>query len=197
MKTPGNGNSRDSISSKNTRRIIKKMREREKSESYYYDLIWINSSVTGIKVQRSTCNYLLSQLKPWESLPIRIRKMIADDILDFMSGQTLPVQKDVENEINAHPIVILYINGTMPPESDQQHAEEAQEIMQRKSDIEQLRIRTANELQFVRENMEAQKERFWNDETPTMPKRESLQIRPYSESFYRSYLGIDGEKDER
>lgn len=196
MKTPDSHADNGNSAIEKKQQIIKTIHESKKSSSDIYHLIWMNSNVTGVKVNKSTCNALLSYLKLWRDLPLRIRERIIDDITDFMNNDCLPSEKQVEDRIKAHPTVIMYLAGTLPPESDHQYRKELEERKKRESDINHLRIRTYNELKFIRENIDEQEKRFWNDETPTTPRRWDLKLKPYSESFYLSYLGIEGEEDD-
>ncbi len=196
MNTPGinTGNGNDPHEEK--LKIIKTIKESKKSSSDIYQLIWMNSNVTGVKVNRTTCGALLSHLQTWKDLPARIRELILDDIANYMGNDCLPMQGDVEKQIAEHPTVILYLEGTLPPESDHQYRTEAEERRKRASDIAMLRIRTVNEVKYVESRMKVDEVPQWDEETPTTPRHEDLQLRPYSESFYQSYLGLKGEDDD-
>lgn len=196
MKVPGINTDNGNSANEKKRQIIKTINESKKSTSDIYRLIWMNSNVSGVKVNRSTCGVLLSHLKPWIDLPLRIRERIYEDITNFMGNDCLPLQAEVERRIAAHPIVMLYLQGTLPPESADQYRKEEEERRKRKSDIEKLRIRTGNEIRFIEGRMKDDEAPIWDNEKPTAPGQVDLKLKPYSESFYRSYLGIEVEDDD-
>ncbi len=119
------------------------------SASSIYDLVYMNSAITGANVSRQTCVALLEQMEEWNFLPLRLRNSIMEDILAIMTEQTLPPYEAVWEKIHNHPLYVRYRSGEMPAVSVQESIQESDENEKRNSDIAQLRMRTSREAQFV------------------------------------------------
>lgn len=176
--------------------LLAKIRSPKKSESDIYHLIWMVSDSTGVSINSSTCRVLLENMRSWIALPLRIRAKIVDDIIRFMSSDCLPLQDNVEKMINGHPIVVRYLAGTMPPESEHQRIQEINERTRRDSDIEKLRTRTMNEIKYVATKMKRDSGDFSELEDPTLPEIKPLPQVLIAESWNDDFLELEFEDEE-
>lgn len=172
---------------------LKKTIEHSKkySSSDIYHLIWLNNHITGVKISEDTCKRLLSLTNAWNELPSRIQNQIERNILDFMICFDLPLQNELETIIFDHPIVIDYFKGTLPPRNSNEIYSEQKEKLERQSQIDALRDRTRNEMSFVLRN--SYNSTSWNEETPTDKKENCLKLKPYSDSFLKSFFNDEDE----
>ncbi len=142
-----------------------------RSASSIYDLVYMNSSVSDVSVNRKTCIALLEQMEEWNFLPVRLKNAIVEDILLFMTEGTLPAYRAVWEKICEHPVYIRYRSGEMPAVSVQESIQESDAKQKRDSDIAQLRERTARETRFVQRLAH---EYLSFDDDPTRPGKKPL-----------------------
>lgn len=138
------------------------------SPSNVYDLVYMNSAITGAKVSRQTCEALLGQMPEWKYLPIRVKKGLMEDIMDYMTVDKLPSYKAVWDKINEHPLFVRYRSGEMPAVSVQESILECDEREKRENDIAQIRLKAAREAGFISELVEEYLQ-FDIEEAPTEP----------------------------
>ncbi len=138
------------------------------SASNVYDLVYMNSVITGLQVSKQTCLALLEQMESWSLLPQRVKNGLLEDTLTFMTEGKLPPYKVLWDKIYEHPVFVRFRSGEMPAVSVRESMQESDERQKKNSDIAQLRTKTAREAQLVTDLIK-EYVKFEIEEAPTEP----------------------------